>query len=146
MGGRGPRIHAGAFAGGPPAAGLVGAGAAGAGLAGTGPYSAVIDKIWFVLASSVSVLARAGVGTVCSTEKLVGESSFTMVRDPSPWELKASIVDGLKAAPSDPLPIGRSVMMCPSVAERMIRFLLSRQAAKRTLFFASNARPAQPPP
>ena len=35
--------------------------------AGTGPYSAVISRIWPVLVSSVSVLARAGVATVCST-------------------------------------------------------------------------------
>ena len=103
-------------------------------------------RIWLVFVSRVNTLARCGVATVCSTEKLVGESSFTTVSVPSPCELKASIVAGLKVAPSDPLPMGRSVMICPSVAERMIMFLLSRQEAKRILFFASSASPAHPPP
>jgi len=60
-----------------------GGGAFGAG-AGVGPYSAVISKIWLVFVSRVIVLARAGVGIVCSTEKLVGESSLMTVVVPSP--------------------------------------------------------------
>ena len=103
--------------------------------AGTGPYSAVMVKIRSVFVSRVSTLARAGVGTVCSTAKLVGEFSLMTVSVPSPCELNASMVAGLKVAPSQPLPMGRSVMMCPSVAERMTMFCLSRQAAKRMLFF-----------
>jgi hypothetical protein len=43
MGGRGPRIQAGAPGGGPPAGGA--APAPGAGAAGTGPYSAVMVRI-----------------------------------------------------------------------------------------------------
>ena len=120
--------------------------APGGGVDGTGPYSAVIVKMWSVLESRVRVFARAGVGTVCSTAKLVGESSLITVSVPSPCELKASMVAGLKVAPSQPTPVGRSVMMWPSVAERMTMLFLSRQAAKRMLFFASRARPAQPPP
>jgi hypothetical protein len=106
----------------------------------------VIVRIWLVFISRVRTFARAGVATVCSTEKLLDEFSCTTVSVPSPCELKASIVVELKVAPSVPLPIGRSVMICPSVADRMIMFLLSRHEAKRILFFASNARPAHPPP
>src|SRR6201998_396709 len=143
MGARGPR----AYDGGAPGAGVAVAAACVAdGGGGTGPNSAVMSRMWPVFASSVSVLARAGMGTVCSTLKLVGESSLITVSVPSPWELNVSIVAGLKVAPSQPLPMGRSVMMWPSVAERMIMFLLSRQAAKRRLFFGSSARTAQPPP
>ncbi len=71
MGARGPRAHG----GGPPAPEVAAGGAAWgcAGAAGTGPNSAVMRKMWPVLVSRVSVLARAGVGTVCSTVKLVGE-------------------------------------------------------------------------
>ncbi len=50
--------------------------AAWAGAAGTGPNSAVIVRIWLVFVSRVSIFARAGVATVCSTEKLVGEFSL----------------------------------------------------------------------
>jgi hypothetical protein len=59
-------------------------------------------KNGLVFVSRVSVLACAGVGTICSTRKLVGESSFTTVNVPSPFELRASIVAGLKIAPSHP--------------------------------------------
>src|SRR5580658_7179704 len=99
MGARGPRIQA----GGPPAAGGGAGVAASGGAGGTGPNSAVIAKMRLVLVSSVCVLARAGVGTVCSTLKLVGESSLITVSVPSPCELKASMVAGLNDAPSDPL-------------------------------------------
>src|SRR5579871_2089783 len=102
IGARGPRAHA----GGPPAAGGAAGDAVCGEAAGTGPNSAVIRKMWPVLLSRVRVLARAGVGTVCSTWKLVGESSLITVSVPSPCELKASIVAGLKVAPSHPLPMG----------------------------------------
>src|ERR1700693_1551624 len=52
MGGRGPRIQAGAPGGGPPAGGV--APATWAGAAGTGPNSAVIVRIWLVFVSRVS--------------------------------------------------------------------------------------------
>src|SRR5277367_573797 len=124
VGARGPRIQAGAPGGGPLADG-------GTAWVGTGPNSAVIVRIWLVFGSKVSTFARAGVATVCSTEKLVGEFSCATVSVPSPCELKASIVDRLKAAPSEPLRMGRSVMICPSVADKIIMFLLSRHEAKR---------------
>jgi hypothetical protein len=114
--------------------------------AGGGPYSAVMSRMWPVLVSRVRSWRGRGVVTVCSTTKLVGEFSLMTVRVPSPWELKASMVAGLKVAPSQPLPMGRSVMMWPSVAERMTMSLFLRQAAKRMLFLTSRARPAQPPP
>ena len=100
----------------------------------------------FVFVSSVSVLARAGVATVCSTTKSVGEFSSITVSVPSPCELNASIVAGLNVTPSHPIPIGRSVMMCPSVADRITMFFLSRHAENRIPFFASSASPAQPEP
>src|SRR5208283_2123994 len=134
---------AGAAPGAAAGGGATGA-AAGAGGAGAGPYSAVMSSRWPVLVSRVMVLARTGVVTVCSTTKSVGEFSLMTVSVPSPWELKASIVAGLKVAPSQPTPMGRSVMMWPSMAERMTMSLWSRQAAKRMLFLASSASPAQP--
>src|SRR3984957_15988449 len=137
MGGRGMRAQAGAPGGGGGALGAT---------AGGGADLAVMREIWPVFESRVSVLARAGVGTVCSTEKLAGEFSLMTVRGPSPCELKVSMVSGLGVAPSQPTPVGRSVRMCPSVAERITMLWLSRQAAKRMLFLASSARPAQPPP
>jgi len=82
------------------------------------------------LVSRVQTLARSGVATVCSTTKLVGEFSLTMVSVPSPAEAKASMVAGLKVAPSTPVPVGRSVMMWPSVAERMIMFFLVAAGGK----------------
>src|SRR5580692_2725641 len=118
----------------------------GAGGAGVGPYSAVIRKRLPVFVSSVMVLARCGVNTVCSTAKSVGEFSLITVSVPSPWELNTSIVSGLNVAPSHPTPMGRSVKMCPSAADKMIMLFLSRQAANRISFFASSARPAHPPP
>ena len=54
--------------------------------------------------------------TVCSTSKLVGLVSLMTVSVPSPCELNASIVAGLKAAPSTPPPIGRAARILPSSA------------------------------
>ena len=50
------------------------------------------------------------------------------VRVPSPCELNVSIVSGLNVTPSHPFPIGKSVIMCPSVADRTTIFLLARHA------------------
>ena len=60
---------------------------------------------------------------------------------PSPCELNASIVAGLKTAPSTPVPMGSDVMILPSVF--MITMVgVLRQPTNRILFLASNARPA----
>jgi hypothetical protein len=72
-----------------------------------------------VLVSSVQVLARGIVLTVCSTTKLVGLFSLMMVSVPSPWELKASMVAGLKPPPSVPFPMGSVSRIFPSTALRM---------------------------
>src|SRR5580700_11176086 len=77
-------------------------GALGAG----GSNSAVMVNTWFVFESSVSVLAPAIVGSVCSTTKLVGLFSFMNVIDPLFSALIASIVAGLKATVSTPTPVG----------------------------------------
>src|ERR1051326_3619510 len=60
--------------------------------AAAGAGSVVIKMIWFLLASSVQVLARDLVRTLCSTSKLVGLFSLMIVNVPSPWELNASMV------------------------------------------------------
>ena len=72
-------------------------------------YSAVISRMCSVFESNVSVFARTGVVTVCSTTKLVGLFSLITVTVPSPWELNASMVFGLNTAPSVPAPSGRVV-------------------------------------
>ena len=41
------------------------------------------------------------------------------------------MVAGLNVMPSQPTPVGRSVMICPSLADRMIMLFFSRQAANR---------------
>src|SRR5438874_1895378 len=96
--------------------------AVGAGVAGTGggPYSAAIVRMWLVLVSKVRVLAPVMVWRFCSTAKLVGLFSLTIVMVPLPWELKTSIVAGLKTAPSEAPASGRVVMILPSSALRMI--------------------------
>src|ERR1700736_6879197 len=82
IGPRGPR-PAGPAGGAPPAGGVAGAGG--------GPYSAAIVRMWFFLVSSVSVFAPGMVWRSCSTSKLVGLFSLTMVMVPLPWELNASL-------------------------------------------------------
>ena len=74
--------------------------------AGAGPYSAAINRILFVFRSSVIVFALGMVCTVCSTTKLV----WTILLDhrQCPIALRAmnaSMVPGLKAAPSTPCPM-----------------------------------------
>ena len=78
--------------------------------------SVVIKMMAFFLVSSVQVLARDLVCTVCVTSKLVGLFSLMIVRVPSPWELNASMVFGLNPPPSVPLPIGKVARIFPSSA------------------------------
>src|SRR6185369_5075260 len=131
--------------GAPPAGGAAGGG-------GGGPYSAAIVRIWFVFVSSVSVLAPTIVWRSCSTAKLVGLFSLTIVMVPLPCELKASIVAGLKTTPSEPPTNGSEVMILPSSALRItIRGCAGvtagipdcPHAAKSTWFLTSSARPLQ---
>src|ERR1035441_405133 len=60
---------------------------ASAGGAGGGPNSAAISRMWSVLLSKVSVLARVMVFRFCSTTKLVGLFSLMTLSVPSPLEL-----------------------------------------------------------
>src|SRR5262245_36992633 len=68
---------------------------------GSGAASAAIANRWPVLLSYAMVRAPfdGQVFRFCSTSKLVGLFSLTMVIVPLPCVLKASIVDGLNAAP-----------------------------------------------
>src|SRR6185369_5118694 len=103
--------------------------------AGVGDGSVVIKTIWFFFVSSVQVLARALVCTVCSTSKLVGLISLMMVNVPSAPELNASCVAGLNRPPSDPLPIGRLARILPSSALSTTHACGFRHMAKRMWFF-----------
>ena len=76
--------------------------------------SAAIRNMCPVLLSIVSVFAFGAVCRFSSTSKLVGLFSFITVNVPSRCELNASIVLGLKTAPSVPIPIGSDVMIFPS--------------------------------
>ena len=89
----------------PPAGGVVPAGGGGGG----GPVSDAIANRWPVLLSNAIVRAppEGQVFRSCSTSKLVGLFSLTTVNVPLPCVLKASIVEGLNTAPSDP-PASRS--------------------------------------
>src|SRR6187200_1766465 len=82
----------------PPAGGGVPAGGGGGG----GPASDAIAKRWPVLLSNAIVRAPLDghVFRSCSTSNCVGLFSFTIVIVPLPWELNASMVSGLNAAPS----------------------------------------------
>src|SRR5437763_1552528 len=84
-----------------------------------GPRSWLIVKMWFVLVSNVIVRAPFIVSRFCSTSKLVGLFSLTMVNVPLPCVLKASMVDGLNAAPSEPPASGSRSRIFPSFALRM---------------------------
>src|SRR6186713_741902 len=100
-----------------PAGGGVPAGGAGGGGAG----SEAIRKKWLVLLSNVSVRAplNGQVFRSCTASKLVGLFSLMMVIVPLPCELNASIVAGLKYAPSEPPASGRRARTFPSFALRM---------------------------
>src|ERR1700682_2274434 len=136
----------------PPAGGGVPAGGGGGG----GPTSDAIAKRWPVLLSNAIVRAPfdGHVFRSCSTSKLVGLFSLTIVIVPLPCVLNASIVAGLNAAPSEPPASGRFASILPSVALRITIIgcggctggLPDRpHAAKSTWFFTSNASPLHPP-
>src|SRR5262249_49398127 len=91
----------------------------GGALGAAGWYSAVIVKMWFVLVSSVMVLAPGGVSSVCSTTKPVGLFSLIKVIAPPLDALIASLVAGLNATVSTPSPVGNVVMMLPFPAFRI---------------------------
>src|ERR1700693_5170180 len=76
-------------------------------------------KIWFFFLSNAIVRAPFIVSRFCSTSKLVGLFSLTTVKVPFPWVLKASMVEGLNTAPSDPPARGRLVMLFASEALRI---------------------------
>ena len=86
---------------------------------GAGPRSWLIVRMWFVLLSNVIVRAPFIVSRFCSTSKLVGLFSLTTVNVPLPCVLKASIVEGLNTAPSEPPASGRLVRILPSSALRI---------------------------
>src|ERR1700722_4806671 len=69
---------------------------------GAGPRSCDMVNRRPVLLSKVTVRAPFIVCRFCSTSKLVGLFSWTTVIVPLPCVLKASIVTGLNAAPSEP--------------------------------------------
>src|SRR5438132_10068262 len=101
----------------PPAGGVLPGGGGGGG----GPTSEAIANRWPVLLSNAMVRApfEGQVFRFCSTSKLVGLFSLTMVIVPLPCVLKASMVAGLNAAPSEPPASGRLVRILPSVALRI---------------------------
>ena len=69
-----------------------------------------------VFGSKLKVRAPSIVWRFCSTVNRVGLSSFTTVIVPLACVLKASIVAGLNAAPSDPPARGRFARILPSTA------------------------------
>src|SRR3954469_15114361 len=101
----------------PPAAGGVPAGGDGGG----GPTSDAIAKRRPVLLSNAIVRApfEGHVFRSCSTSKLVGLFSLTMVIVPLPWVLNASSVASLNAAPSELPASGSLERIFPSFALRM---------------------------
>src|SRR6185295_2239321 len=96
----------------PPPGGVVPAGGGGGG----GPVSAAITKRCCVLLSKVIVRAPTIVSRFCSTSNVVGFFSLMMVIVPLLCALNASIVTGLKAAPSEPPASGSVVRILPSFA------------------------------
>src|SRR4029077_20018051 len=101
----------------PPAGGVVPAGGGGGG----GAASEAIANRWPVLLSKAIVRAPfdGQVFRFCSTSKLVGLFSLTMVIVPLPCVLNASIVAGLNVAPSELPASGSLVRIFPSFAFRM---------------------------
>src|SRR5437870_5918303 len=101
----------------PPAGGGDPAGGGGGG----GPSSDAIAKRCPVLLSNAIVRAPfdGHVFRSCSTSKLVGLFSLTMVIVPLPCVLKASIVAGLNTAPSELPASGSRSRIFPSFALRM---------------------------
>src|SRR5262245_38091387 len=85
---------------------------------GGGPASDAIANKRPVLLSNAIVRAPfdGHVFKFCSTSNAVGLFSLRIVIVPLPWVLKASIVDGLKAAPSEPPASGSLARIVPSLA------------------------------
>src|SRR5581483_6385939 len=111
-----PGIAAPRPAPGPPAGGVPAGGGGGG-----GPTSDAIAKRWPVLLSNAMVRAPfdGHVLRSCSTSKLVGLFSLTIVIVPLPCVLNASMVAGLNAAPSELPASGRRSRILPSFALRM---------------------------
>ena len=88
-----------------------------------GADSDAIANRWPVLLSNAIVRApfEGHVFKFCSTSKLVGLFSLTIVIVPLPWVLNASIVAGLNAAPSEPPASGSRARMLPSLALKMTK-------------------------
>src|SRR3954454_7782523 len=103
----------------PPAGGGVPAGGGGGG----GLTSDAIAKRWPVLLSNAIVRAPFDdhVFRSCSTSKLVGLFSLTMVIVPLPCVLNASSVAGLNAAPSELPASGSRSRIVPSFALRITK-------------------------
>src|SRR6266516_3320603 len=101
----------------PPAGGVVPAGGGGGG----GPVSEAIANRWPVLLSNAIVRAPfdGQVFRSCSTSKLVGLFSLTIVNVPLPCVLNASNVAGLNVAPSELPASGSLARIFPSFALRM---------------------------
>src|SRR5580765_5517736 len=155
----------------PPAGGGVPAGGGGGG----GPTSDAIAKRCPVLLSNAIVRAPlpGHVLRSCSTSKLVGLFSLTMVIVPLPCVLNASIVCGLNVAPSEPPASGSRSRIFPSFALRITNVCgglalgsgvgggpagagapgvpragagpTALHAANRIEFFTSSASPLHPP-
>src|SRR5947207_11156737 len=149
----------------PPAGGGVPAGGGGGG----GAASDAIANRWPVLLSNAIVRApfEGQVFRFSSTSKLVELFSLTMVIVPLPCVLNASIVAGLKVAPSELPASGNLSRIFPSFALRMTNVCgglalgsaaggggpncpgapragaapTALHAANRTWFFASSASP-----
>src|SRR5215471_384095 len=88
---------------------------------GGGAASDAIANRWPVLLSNAIVRApfEGQVFRFCSTSKLVGLFSLTMVIVPLPCVLNASIVAGLNVAPSELPASGSLARIFPSFALRM---------------------------
>ena len=93
-------------------------GVPGGGDGGGGAGSDAIANRWPVLLSNAIVRAplKGHVFKFCSTSKFVGLFSLGIVIDPLPLLLNASIVFGLKAAPSVPPASGTLVKIVPPFA------------------------------
>ena len=87
---------------------------------GGGAGSDAIANKWPVLLSNAIVRApfEGHVFKFCSTSNNLGLFSLRIVIVPLPWVLNASIVAGLKAAPSEPPASGSLARTLPSLALR----------------------------
>ena len=85
---------------------------------GGGAASDAIANKWPVLLSNAIVRApfEGHVFKFCSISNPVGLFSLRIVIVPLPWVLNASIVAGLKAAPSEPPASGSLARTLPSLA------------------------------